>query len=194
MVLRKGRQIKHSDKVDLESLNSVEPNKQHRQYLQYRYKDRRSRKIATVVLMNPSSADKMMADNTIRRVEEIVFHLFKDIKEVRVFNLFTVRGMNPKDVNDLYSSKGIKSLLYKGTDTLLKKSIKESVMAIAAWGGPCGINKEIHDLRVQKTLEILKECKKVYRIAGGHYKKDALYPLHGRLWGYSMKAYKYHID
>lgn len=193
MSLQKGRQIKHSDHVDLESIESIEPNKNHRQLIKFRYKKRRSKKVATVVLMNPSGADKMMADNTIRRVEDILFHIFKGIEEVRVFNLFSVRGKNPKDVNELYSKKGIKALLYKGTDELLAKSVSESSIAICAWGGPCGINKELHNIRVEKTLNILKECKKLYRIAGGHYKTDAKYPLHGRLWSYSMKAYKLKI-
>ena len=64
-------------------------------------------------------------------------------------------------------------------------------IAIAAWGGPCGINREIHSERVASNIEILKNAKKMYRIAGGRYAKDADYPLHGSLWGYSMKAYKF---
>ena len=191
MALKKGRQINHSDTIDLDTLESIEPNKNHRQMLKYRYRGRRSKKIATVVLMNPSSASKEKADNTIRRVEDIVFHLFKRVGEVRVFNLFTVRGMNPKDVNELYTKKGLSALLYPETDDMLEQSILESEFAIAAWGGPCGLNKDLHAKRVEKTHTIFKQAKKVYRIAGGHYAVDAAYPLHGRLWSYSMKAYSY---
>lgn len=193
MSLQKGRQIKHSEHVDLDSIESIEPNKNHRQLIKFRYKRRRSKKVATVVLMNPSGADKMMADNTIRRVEDILFHLFKGISEVHVFNLFSVRGKNPKDVNELYANKGIKALLYRGTDKLLEESISKSEIAIAAWGGPCGINKELHTKRVEKTVEIMKSCKKIYRIAGGHYNPNAEYPLHGRLWSYAMKPYRMYL-
>lgn len=191
MKLQRGRQINHSDKVDFDTLDSIEPHKDHRQMLSYCYKGRRSKKRATVVLMNPSGADKSMADNTIRRVEDIVHHIFPKIKEVHIYNLFSVRGKSPRDVNELYQKKGLEALLYKGTDDLLAKSAQGSELSIAAWGGPCGIERKLHQMRVDAILEILRESKKIYRIAGGHYSPDAAYPLHGRLWSYSMRPFIY---
>lgn len=189
--LRKGRFVKHSSRVDLSTLESVEPNAEHRQMIKFSYLGRSTGGKATIIMMNPSSAGISMADVTIRRVEDVTFQIFEQISEVRIFNLFTVRGVNPADLNKLYCDKGMEALLYPNTDKILKKSIRSSDVAIAAWGGPCGIIKTIHSKRVAQVKKLLRSASIVYRIAGSRYSPQAAYPLHGRLWGYKMRAYPY---
>ena len=98
--------------------------------------------------------------------------------------------MNPKDVNKLYMAEGIQALIFPDTDQLLKKNIADSDFAIAAWGGPCGIDRKLHAKRIA-NIEVILSKVKLYRIAGGKYSPTASYPLHGRLWAYDMKPYPY---
>ena len=189
--LSRGRSIKHSDRVLLSSVTSLEPDDNHRLMMSFQYKRRRSGRRATIIMLNPSAATVDMADTTVRRVEGVTHQLFRQISEVHIFNLFTVRGKNPSELNGLLQKNGREALIHPRADDLLRTSLKDSHLAIVAWGGPCGVQKDLYVDRLKNMHEILGLARKVVRVSGGHYSPEAPYPLHGRLWSYRMQAFPY---
>lgn len=191
-MLATGHQIKHFDKVDLRTIHAVEPYAHHRQSLSYKYLDREGERSAVVILMNPSSANADFADRTVRRVQGVLYHLFSDITDVTILNLFTIRGKTPADLNSVYRKMGKKGVVCEGSDDFVREKIEKnkSGIVIAGWGGPCGIDKDLHAERVKFYSNLLKGNSNLYRIVSDKYKPSAPYPLHAKIWGYNMRPYK----
>lgn len=194
-MLPTGRLIKHFDKVDLRTIQAVEPYAHHRQSLSYKYLDREGGRSAVVILMNPSSANGDFADHTVRRVQSVLYHLFSDITDVTILNLFTIRGKTPADLNSVYKKMGKKGVVCEGSDDYVREEIEKnkSGAVIAGWGSPCGIDKELHAERVKFYSSLLKGNSNLYRIISDKFKPSAPYPLHGRRWDCKMRPYKFSL-
>lgn len=194
MKLKIGRKINHSQFVDRDSVTAeFSPCGEFRYNLSFNYMDVSKGDTITVILMNPSAADITHADNTVRRVEECIRLYFKGAKKVNIVNLFARRGMNPKDVNALYKKEGYEAVVGPKNDEAIAHAIDLSNQVVCAWGGPSGIDQELHDKRVTAVEKLLSKSQgrcHVFRVFGGKYSPDAPYPLHGRIWG---KNYKLHL-
>lgn len=194
MKLKVGKTIKHSPFIDKNTVMAdFSSCGEFRYQLEFQYSEIAKGDTICVILMNPSAANLDFADNTVRRVQDCIRLYFKKAKKVIVVNLFARRGMNPKDINDLYQKEGRNSVIGHKNDEYIKNAIDLSKHVICAWGGPCGIDQVLHDERVDKVQKILSgtmgRCN-VFRVYGGKYDAEATYPLHGRIWG---KDYKLHL-
>ncbi len=191
MKLKIGRKIDHSPFVDRDSITAeFSPCGEFRYNLSFNYLDVAKGDTITVILMNPSAADIDQADNTVRRVEECIRLYFKGAKKVIVVNLFARRGMNPKDVNALDKKEGYQAVVGPKNDEAISHAIDLSDHVVCAWGGPSGIDKELHEGRVEKVEKLLSKSQgrcHIFRVFGGKYRPDAPYPLHGRIWGKNYK-------
>ena len=194
MKLKIGRKINHSEFVDRDSITAeFSPCGEFRYNLKYNYQFVPKGDTVCVILMNPSRASTDFADNTVRRVEDCIRLYFKGAKRVVIVNLFARCGMNPKDVNALYKKEGFEAVVGKENDKWIKEAIASSDHVVCAWGGPSGIDKDLHQKRVETVQEMIGNASgrcHVFRVFGGKYLPDSPYPLHGRIWG---KKYKLHL-
>lgn len=189
MALKVGRPISHSSKVLINGAEETQENSDAFRYLLTFSYLRPAGPTITVVLMNPSGADKAVADVTIRRVEDCLPSYFPDVREVKIINLLGIRGKLPEDVNAHYE-KGLEVNGSKN-DFWLEEAIRTSHKIVYAWGGPGALNVSLYSERVALVQSLVQKYKKeAYRICGGKFSEDSPFPLHGRLWGYNFRSVK----
>jgi hypothetical protein len=85
-----------------------------------------SKKKITWIMLNPSTADEIVDDPTIRRC--IGFSQKFHADELDIVNLFAFRSTNPKQ---LYS---IDNPIGHDNDTYIKQSIETSFLVVLGWG------------------------------------------------------------
>ena len=87
---------------------------------------------ATFIMLNPSTADAMKDDPTIRRCIGCAERL--GYGWLMVVNLFAFRATNPADLKDALNC-GIDSVGPKNT-TYIEEAVSRSKVIVAAWGVP----------------------------------------------------------
>lgn len=181
---RIGRQIPHAEHVDIDAIQacfSTRGTHRYSLYIPFKVDERRDQ-LVTVVLKNPSSADAVCADNTIRRVETYVFRRFPCARELRVLNLFALRATDPCDLAAHITEHGIGSATGDRNDAIIADDLNASHHIILAWGGTSGIRKPRYEERIHAVVQILgphsdRTCTVNDLPASG-------YPRHGLGWSY----------
>ncbi|MCF8060050.1 MAG: DUF1643 domain-containing protein [Bacteriovoracaceae bacterium] len=194
MKLKLGRTISHSPFVDKDSITAAfSACGEFRYNLKFQYENVLKGDRVCVILMNPSAASPEFADNTVRRVEECIRLYFKGVKQVVIVNLFARRGMNPADIGLMFKKSGDEAVIGPKNDKYIREAIETSNHVVCAWGGPSGIDKDLHSQRVKAVNQMINASEgrcHIFRVFGGKYLPDAPHPLHGRIWG---KNYKLHL-
>ena len=86
--------------------------------------------VVTFVMLNPSTADQLTDDPTIRRCVGFAKHW--GYSQLQVVNLFSYRATNPKELKrDRAAGKRLNTI---GADAYIRIAIREAGMLIAAWG------------------------------------------------------------
>ncbi len=195
---RIGRQVKHFEEVNINSIKAIFSDDHiYRYTLQMKYNNRRlNNETMSVILKNPSSANEKMADNTIRRVESYVYKNFKNVKYLNILNIFSYRATDPKDVKLALNKYGLSYIVGPENDKYILELLKESDYIIKAWGRNSGINKKYYDFRINEVNNIINKIINnynnipVYRV-NGNGRGSPYYPFHACFWGHNMELEKY---
>ena len=178
-----GRQLPHTTNVDKSSIcGEFSDCKKYRYTLEFSYNvDTSIRNKSLIIIMkNPSSANVMLADNTIHRVEKYIYHHFNDVLHVKILNLFAIRATKVLDVKNIL--KVTNELCITGIDNNahLIEAVRDTDYIIFAWGGPSGIPKNIYDNRINFIVNVIQENIKdktlIYRI--NSERGNDKYPFH----------------
>ena len=181
---RLGRQIAHDEHVEvcrIRACFSTDCTYRYSLHIPFRCDDQRDQ-LVTVVLKNPSSADSVRADNTIRRVETYVYRHFPRARELAVLNLFAFRATDPSDLATDIAYHGIRSATGIQNDAIIAHNLNRSDHILPAWGATSGISKPRYEERIHAVVQMLRPY------AGRICTVDALpvsgYPRHGLQWSY----------
>ncbi|MDD4969891.1 MAG: DUF1643 domain-containing protein [Paludibacter sp.] len=179
-----GRQIKHFEKVDVDSVEALfsseeTPRFRYRLKLPY-FKEEGRHKTALVLLKNPSSADQKMADKTVQNVEKVIYKTFHDVGTVEVANIYAMRGTKPKDVQFALDSN--EDPLGPDNDLHIANILAKSDYVVIAWGGASPIRRSSYDKRVDEVLALIKENFKSSHIYRKANKGSSRYPYHACYW------------
>lgn len=105
---------------------------------------------ALFVMLNPSTADDVRDDPTIRRLKG--FATREGWRGFNVVNLFAARATDPEELLTFHDPRGPRN------DAILREEIGASTFVIAAWGappaGPKGILGALHRVRVSEVLAL----------------------------------------
>ncbi|MFP4485762.1 MAG: DUF1643 domain-containing protein [Campylobacterales bacterium] len=181
-----GRQVKHFDKVQTESLvaNFSECMK-YRYTLDMEYSGDDRDKQMIIILKNPSSADEKMADKTIATAESYIYKHFLDVKKLRILNIYSYRATYPRDVAELIKEGREEYVIGLENDAHIDESLKLTDYVLIAWGGSSGIKANSYKKRVESILHRVKKSQKpTFR---NPQKGSELYPFHACYWGYESK-------
>lgn len=187
-MVRIGRQIPHFGEVDLASVETVfSEDRKFRYLLTFRYggslyASTRSKK-AVVILKNPSAANKLAADSTIRKVETFIYRHLDDVLEVSILNIFGLRATDAIDLNTEFEIFGPLGVIGPENDRTIQSVSASADYVIVAWGNRSGINKELYEDRIRQVKNMLnsKETYKIFEVKGSQRTEQ---PLHGMMWGY----------
>ncbi|HFR4159492.1 TPA: DUF1643 domain-containing protein [Bacillus cereus] len=135
---------------------SPESNINKRYSLEISLDNSRTKKTATIIMMNPSKANQNCSDQTVNKV----LNFFKDnskipISKVIILNLFPYYENDSKKlVNRI---KSINSNELQENIDVFTKHISESDFIVLAWGNvPKGFCAKIHNAYVKKTMNIIE--------------------------------------
>lgn len=85
------------------------------------------RRMATWVMLNPSTADASQDDQTIRRC--IAFSQVAEMDALTVVNLYALRATNPAELASADDPIG------PGNGDVVRRAVMDAELVIAAWGG-----------------------------------------------------------
>ena len=181
---RLGRQIAHDEHVDVRRIRacfSTDCTYRYSLHIPFRGDGQRDR-LVTVVLKNPSSANAVRADNTIRRVETYVFQRFPCARELAVLNLFALRATDPSELAAHLTDHGIGSATGDRNDAIIADNFNRSHNILPAWGGTSGISKPRYEERIHAVVQLLRPH--AHRICTVNDLPASGYPRHGLRWSY----------
>lgn len=131
----------------------------------------------TFILLNPSIADHLLIDDTLRKC--LNYSIENGFGRLEIVNLFAYRAM---DSNEL---KRASEPIGSENDTFILKAVSDAKLIIAGWGGENGTYKH----RDKQVLDLLQDYKgKIYCFNGNTGKKPPQYS--GRLKnGYVLQLF-----
>ena len=176
---RLGRHIAHDEHVDVRRIRacfSTDCTYRYSLHIPFRGDDQRDRLVA-VVLKNPSSANAVHADNTIRRVETYVFQRFPRARELAVLNLFALRATDPSDL-----AAHLESATDDRNDAIIADNLERRHHILLAWGGTSGIPKPRYEERIHAVVQMLRPH--ADRLCTVNDLPASGYPRHGLRWSY----------
>ena len=187
MAARLGRQIVHSNYVDVRNIRACFSQcGEYRYLLTIPYNSEENRaEVISVILKNPSSADENSADNSVNRAENYVYRKFPKCRELRILNLFAYRATNVEELQARISQEGFDSAVGPENDRFLRTSFCNSTCIIAAWGDPGKIDKAHYRCRVEQVHQILQPY------AERLLKVVSPYPRHALKWAYEYQCRSY---
>lgn len=161
-----GAQVSHNSNVNLGSISGVFSDcEKYRYTLEFAYLNNANtqtirNKSLTIIMKNPSSANKEAADNTIRRVQNYVYHNFIDVLNVKILNLFAIRATNASDVNRILRLTNEQCITGQNNNEHIIKLVSSADYIIVAWGGSSGINKNVYNNRIEFVADIIVKHKR----------------------------------
>ena len=122
-----------------------------------------SGKLVTFIMLNPSIADEVVDDPTIKRC--ITFAKEWGYGRLRVVNLYTYRSTDPKDLEQVDDPVG------DGNDDAIRAAVGEAELVVCAWGNNVS-HVDKWQPRVQEVLAIIREQGKTPHTLG-HLTKES---------------------
>ena len=188
MAARLGRQIDHSNYVDVQNIRACFSQCGEYRYLltiPYNSEEQRT-EVISVILKNPSSADENSADTSVNRVENYVHRKFSNCRELRILNLFAYRATDPRDLKIRIEEEGFRNAVGSANDRFLRDSFHNSAHIIVAWGSSGKIAKSHYDNRIAEVHRLLRSYRdRLCQV------EDLCYPKHAQVWGYEDRCYRY---
>lgn len=146
--------------------------------------DESKKETITIILKNPSRADKTVSDKTVYNVSSYIYKNrykypeFKDVGSIIILNLIplyqTYSDLLEPLKNDIIDPENLNTI---------KRITSESSNVIIAWGNhPRGLFKEYEELK-NNVADILS--KNNNRVLYVDKLSKANNPKHGQVWGYS---------
>ena len=105
--------------------------------------------VLNFVMLNPSTADGLVDDPTVRKC--IGFAKLNRFNAIRVVNLFAWRAKDPRDLH--HSHKWNYDIVGPQNDVYVGEIPPEETV-VAAWGAQFH-NKDFRNIRVQQTMKLL---------------------------------------
>ena len=196
-----GRQISHSDNVDVRRIRArFSPCREYRYLLKVPYKtpsgeECRRHEVISVILKNPSSADVGSTDQTVRRVEEYIYRNFCRCRELRILNLFAYRATYPRDLRTQIRRAGCINAVGPKNDQVIRSSLRSSTRIIISWGSPGLIGKICYDSRINQITQLLQPYIEILRrVVPPGRNEHSNYPRHGLTWGYNYNLILYNLE
>ena len=143
----------------------------------------------SVILKNPSRANKIISDKTVFNVSNYIhrnrkkYAVFKNVREITILNLM------PFYMTESSGLKEFKEVIIdqKNIQTL-NKYCRKNRNIIIAWGNhPKGLYDEYEILKSETKKILIKNKNNVYYI--DRFTKDGN-PKHGQIWGYKNELKK----
>ncbi len=143
----------------------------------------------TVILKNPSRADKTISDKTVYNVSNFIYRNREKYPEFRNVGEITILNLIPNYLTDSSELKKFKdSVVNKANIQTIDVWAKKNKNVIIAWGDhPQGLFYEYEELK-KSTLNILKENKNNVFYVNRY--TNAGNPTHGQVWGYENELKK----
>ena len=180
--MRIGRTVQHAPAVDTTRITALfSPCRTWRYRLTLPFSGRTGEMIA-VFLKNPSSANEMSADKTVRTASEYVWRKFPQASGLHILNLYALRGTDSKEVGGALRQQGESYVIGPENDAIIRETLSASPTVIIAWGGHAGIPPVSYSRRVAQCLDILGERKPT--IWRNERKGSEKYPFHACYWAY----------
>ena len=118
------------------------------------------------IMLNPSIADDVFDDATIRRC--VGFAKRWGFSELVVTNLFAYRATQPKDLKVLLAtSGGFRMAIGEENTTHIDREAKDSQMIVCAWGDNCDVLPH-RDLDVIQMIRFHRDLHCIRRTAKGN--------------------------
>lgn len=149
-----------------------------------------------VILKNPSRATLEESDKTVNTVVQYVNKNREKYSELNKIGKIVILNLMP--FYEPYSNKlqGIKSVFDEKNMDILNKFCSKNKKVIIAWGNhPSGLFHEYQEIKA-KVLEILVKNKNEVFFVRKENNSILLFnknPLHGQVWGYEYKFFKYNL-
>ena len=100
------------------------------------------------VMLNPSTADHLLNDDTVQRCSELA--VARGCRTLEVGNLYALRATNPRDLNNEEDPKG------PHNDEYLRCIATRCDTVVAAWGAGTGLHTSLNlDCRANHVLRLL---------------------------------------
>lgn len=150
-----------------------------RTYLDIELKNHNTNNTASIILMNPSSADLTQSDDTVNTV--IDYFYTKNYTSITILNLFPI--YEPTSTNlykslsklrSISSPNSLHDIISQNLNTI-KANINSNIIVLA-WGNcPQNFNATLFYNTVYKVLYLLKNHEKIYSFRFDSYSKLSQY-------------------
>ena len=129
-----------------------------------------SGKLVTFIMLNPSIADEVVDDPTIKRC--ITFAKEWGYGRLRVVNLYTYRSTDPKDLEQVDDPVG------HDNDDAIRAAVGEAELVVCAWGNNVSLVDKGQS-RIQEVLEMIRQHGETpYRLGSLTVKCNPRHPLY----------------
>ncbi|MBP2651701.1 MAG: hypothetical protein H6Q74_2526 [Firmicutes bacterium] len=175
--------------VDVNKINEYQGNEgQYRYYLSIPFFNADTPNTLLIVLKNPSTADKIMADDTALQVCNYAYK--QNFSKVILVNLFAYKATDSMELKNLCKLHGLNHIVGLENDKYIKQAIQEANKIIVAWGTPPKGFVTTYKTRIKKVHTLLKKHNLYY--ANKLSKK--VYPLHAIIWNKTINLKDYRND
>lgn len=107
-------------------------------------------KSSLVIMQNPSKATKIVSDQTINKVLDVL-HNFK-YQDVYITNLIPYCGTNSQNISTLVKEK---IEVYQKNDKIIEEKVKLVDKIFVAWGGRNGFEEDFYNSRLSAVKKLL---------------------------------------
>ena len=137
----------------------------------------------TVILKNPSRADKLISDKTVYNVSNYIYRNREKYSELKNIGEITILNLMPNYTTESSRLKEFKETIIDQENVrTLNEFCGKSEKVIIAWGNhPSGLYKEYEKLKTETKKILIENKNQVFYID-----KMSKYgnPKHGQIWAY----------
>lgn len=143
----------------------------------------------TVILKNPSRADKTISDKTVFNVSNYIYRNREKYSELKNVRIITILNLMPNYLTDSSGLKEFKeTIIDQENIRTLNEYCGKSKNVIIAWGNhPSGLYYEYEKLKEETKKILTLNNNQVFYV---DKMTNAGNPKHGQVWGYENKLKK----
>ncbi len=143
----------------------------------------------TVILKNPSRADKTISDKTVFNVSNYIYRNQKKYSEFKNIGTITILNLIPNYLTDSSGLKEFKETIIDPENIrILNEYCGKNKNVIIAWGNhPNGLYYEYEKLKAETKKILIENKNQVFYV---DKMTNAGNPKHGQIWGYENELKK----
>ncbi|WP_303317069.1 DUF1643 domain-containing protein [Flavivirga abyssicola] len=143
----------------------------------------------TIILKNPSRADKLISDKTVFNVSNYIYRNREKYSELENVGQITILNLIPNYLTDSNGLKEFKETIVNQENIwALNKFCQKNKNVIIAWGNhPIGLYHEYEQLKTEVKKILTGNKNQVFYV---DRLTNAGNPKHGQVWGYENKLKK----